>query len=202
MAHAYDPEMTRRLAVFGGTFDPPHVGHLVVASEVRFRGGFDAVLLMVANDPWQKRDTRPITPAPIRLEMVQAAVDGHDGLVASDLEIGRGGPTYSIDTVETLGADGSRVSLVLGADAVAGLDTWHRADDLARLVDIVAVRRPGHPTPVISDRWRVSAIDVPAIDVSSTGVRSRCADGAPTDFLVTEPVRSIIDRRGLYGVRR
>lgn len=191
------------MAVFGGTFDPPHVGHLVVASEVRYRGGFDEVLLMVANDPWQKHGTRDITPAAVRFEMVAAAVAGHDGLAASNLEIGRGGPTYTVDTVEqlTAGADVD-VTVVLGADAVAGLDSWHRSEDLASMVSIVAVARPGHPAPSASPRWRLRVVDVPAIEVSSTDLRSRCASGAPIDYLVPDAVRSVIEQRGLYGVRR
>ena len=189
--------------MFGGTFDPPHVGHLVTAVDVRHRGGFDEVVLMVANDPWQKRGTREITAAPLRWEMATAAVAGHVGLVASDLEIGRGGPTYTVDTVEEMLADDEvEVSLVLGADAAAGLDSWHRADDLAALVDLVVVRRPGHDAPSVGSRWRTTTVDVPAIDVSSTEVRRRCAAGEPIDFLVPDSVRSVIEQRGLYGVRR
>lgn len=200
----YDSGMARRLAVFGGTFDPPHVGHLVVASDVRHLGGFDEVLLMVANDPWQKSAGRTVTPADVRFEMVAAAVAGHEGLVASDLEIGRGGPTYTIETVEAMTAvdDGIEVSLVLGADAVAGLDSWHRAGELADLVQIVAVGRPGHAAPSAKSSWRLRTIDVPALDVSSTDLRARCAAGAPIDFLVPDAVRSVIAERGLYGVRR
>ena len=196
--------MGQRIAVFGGTFDPPHIGHLVVASEVRHRCGFDAVLLMVANDPWQKRSTRLITPTADRLAMVEAAVDGHDGLVASAMEIGRGGPTYTIDTVEELlAADPSgSVSLVMGADAVAGLPTWHRSDELRDTVDVVAVSRPSHPPIAQLPRWRVTVVDVPAIDVSSTDLRNRCSAGIPIDFLVPDVVRSEILGRGLYGVRR
>jgi nicotinate-nucleotide adenylyltransferase len=202
--------MHHRVAVFGGTFDPPHVGHLIVASELRAAvlsgapgAGFDEVVLMVANDPWQKSADRDITPAALRLEMVQAAVGGHPGLVAGDLEIGRGGPSYMIDTVEELlaGSAGD-CSLVLGADAAAGLDSWHRAADLADLVEIVVVQRPGHASPAPGNRWRVRPLQVPAVEVSSTDIRDRCRRGASIDFLVTDPVRSIISEHGLYGVRR
>ena len=196
--------MTRHLALLGGTFDPPHVGHLVVASEVRFRGGFDAVHLVVANDPWQKRGSRVVTPAADRLAMVEAAVAGHDGLVVDDREIRRGGATYTVDTVEELLAEepGVHVSLVLGADAVAGLDTWHRAAELAELVDVVAVARPGHDLRPVGGHWRTTVIEVPAIDVSSTDIRARSERGEPVDFLVTDAVRSVMVERGLYGGRR
>lgn len=194
--------MSRRVAILGGTFDPPHVGHLVVAGDVRYRGGFDEVVLMVANDPWQKRGVRSVTAAEVRLEMVRAAVAGRQGLIAGDEEIRRGGATYSIDTVENLlTADPDLdVALVLGSDAVSGLDSWHRADELAELVEIVSVRRPGHAEPAATPRWRVRPIDVPALDISSTGLRERCAEGAPLDFLVPDAVRIVIERRGLYGV--
>ena len=196
--------MTRRVALFGGTFDPPHVGHLVVASEVRWAAGVDEIRLVVANDPWQKSGQREVTPAVDRLAMVAAAVADHPGLVADDEEIRRGGITYTVDTVEALLAaePHTEVALVLGADAVAGLGSWHRADELAEMVTIVAVARPGHPTPAAPAGWRSSVVDVPAVDVSSTDVRARCARGAPIDFLVTDPVRSVIAERGLYGVRR
>jgi len=196
--------MPRRVALFGGTFDPPHVGHLVVASEVRHVGGFDEVLLVVAGDPWQKSSVRDVTPAWVRFEMVAAAVGGHPGLVASDLEVVRGGASYTVETVEALRAAEPDVSIsvVLGADAVAGLDSWHRSADLAAAVDVVAVGRPGHPAPSAPSPWRLTTVDVPAIDVSSSDVRARCAAGDPIDFLVTDPVRSVIVDRGLYGVRR
>lgn len=192
-----------RLALFGGTFDPPHLGHLIVASDVADLGGFDRTILMVSNDPWQKRGSRVITPAEQRLRMVEAAVDGHDRLVAGDLEIRRGGVTYTVDTVEALLADGGvECTLVLGADAVAGLGGWHRADDLRRLVDVAAVRRPGHAAVDTVPGWDVRSFDVPAIEISSTEVRQRCADGRPIDFLVPDAVRSVIGELGLYGVRR
>lgn len=194
----------RRVALFGGTFDPPHVGHLVVANEVRFRGGFDSVLLVVAHDPWQKRGTREVTASAIRLEMVAAAVDGCGGLSASDIELRRGGATYTIDTVEELLAaePDLSISLVLGADAVAGLQTWHRVDELAALVDLTVVRRGGYGEPVPPEGWRTTVVEVPEMDVSSTDIRRRCADSEPIDFWITEPVRSVVVSRGLYGVRR
>ena len=193
-----------RIGVFGGTFDPPHLGHLVVASEVRHAGGFDVVLLMVANDPWQKRGARAVTAAERRLDLVRAAVAGHDFLVVSDLEVRRGGSTYTVDTVEQLLADepGATIDLVLGADAVAGLNSWHRAEELADLVGIAMVNRPGGAPEHPSGPWRIRRIDVPQIAISSTEIRSRVADGRPIDFLVPDGVRSIIEQHGLYGERR
>lgn len=202
-AEPYDSAMAvRRIAVFGGTFDPPHIGHLIVASEVRSVGAFDEVHLVVANDPWQKRGSRLISDAGIRLDLVRRAVAGHAGLVASDREVRRGGASYTIDTVESLLAiDPSiELSVVLGVDAASRLDTWHRSSELAELVEIVVVGRPGSPDVVALPGWRSTAIDVPAIAISSTEIRERVATGRPIDFLVTDDVRNAIQEYGLYGV--
>lgn len=192
----------RRIAVFGGTFDPPHIGHLIVASEVLAVGGFDEVRLVVANDPWQKRGARVVSDAAVRLDLVRRAVSGHQGLVASDVEIRRGGASYTIDTVETLLSDDAsvEVSLVLGADAASRLGTWHRSTELAALVDVVVVGRPGAEMPSVSGEWNVTAVDVPAVDISSTEIRARVEGGRPIDFLVTESVRNAIEDHGLYRV--
>lgn len=191
------------VAIFGGTFDPPHVGHLAAASEVRHAGRHDEVLVTVAGDPWQKSSQRSVTPAAIRLEMVGAALEGHPGLVASDLEVRRAGPSYTVDTVEALLAErpGARVALVVGADAAARIDTWHRADDLRSMVELTVMTRPGHDAAPPAG-WRVSRVAVPSIDVSSTDIRCRCRDGRPIDFLVPDRVAAIVRRHGLYREAR
>ena len=192
------------MGLFGGTFDPPHLGHLIVASEVRWRCAFDELLVVVANDPWQKAEERSVSSADVRLDMVRRAFDGHVGITASSMEIDRGGPTYTIDTVlELIGRDpGIDLSIVLGADAVAGLDSWHRAEELARLVDVVAVARRGYgqiDLASMDPRWRIVPVDVPLVEISSTDLRSRCGAGLPIDFLVADGTRSVIEDRGLYG---
>src|SRR5689334_11694983 len=112
-----------RLGIFGGTFDPPHVGHLVTAVNVRHELALDRVLLVVSNVPWQKVGTRTISPASARFEMVQAAVADVDGLEASRIELDAGGPSYTADTLATLLADepARELFVILGADAAAGL---------------------------------------------------------------------------------
>src|SRR5215207_3168759 len=110
-----------RIGVVGGTFDPPHIGHLSVVVEVRHALDLDRVAVVVANDPWQKRGSRAVTAASDRLAMVQAAVEGLDGIEADDREIRRGGPSYTVDTVEELQAEepGAEVFVVVGSDAAA-----------------------------------------------------------------------------------
>src|SRR4051794_13331812 len=137
--------MGERLGVFGGTFDPPHVGHLVVAVNARHALQLDRLLLVVAHDPWQKTHARAVSSAADRLAMVNAAVAGVEGLEASGLELDRGGISYSADTLAALRAeDPSReLFLIVGSDAAAGLPSWERGDEVRSLATIVVATRPG-----------------------------------------------------------
>ena len=194
-----------RLGIFGGTFDPPHLGHLVVAVQARKLLGLDRVLWVVANDPWQKSAGREISPGSARVEMVRAAISGWEGQEVCETELARGGPTYTIDTVRELdtGEGGPRPVLILGWDAAVSLPTWHRADELAELVDVAVVRRSVDGAgATLPDEWCTDVLDVPAVDVSSSDLRARFADGRPLDVLVADGVVSVATRHGLYGVRR
>ena len=191
-----------RLGLFGGTFDPPHVGHLVTAVNVRHALALDLVLLMVANDPWQKSGARPITPAADRLAMVQAAVAGIEGLEAGSEEMQRGGPSYTADTLATLRVKyaGARFFTIVGDDAAAHIDTWERVNEVIAMSSLVVIDRPGSPVTLSQDyEWR--HVEVPRLEVSSTDLRCRVTDGRPLDYLVPEPVIDIIRDRGLYGLR-
>lgn len=189
-----------RIGVFGGTFDPPHVGHLVAATEARHRLGLDRVLLVVAARPWQKEGTRPITAPERRLAMVAAAVKGVDGLEASDVEIRRGGVSYTADTLEELHAADpeAELFLILGADAAAGLGTWDRAGEVRERAHVVVVNRPGCPPAAAPPGWEATTVEMPAIDLSSTDLRERVAEGAPLDYLVPESVARYIADHHLY----
>jgi nicotinate-nucleotide adenylyltransferase len=188
-----------RIGLFGGTFDPPHVGHLVTAVNVRHALALDAVVLMVANSPWQKQGTRPITCAEDRLAMVEAAVADVDGLVAGDLEIRRGGPSFTADTLSSLvevypDAD---FFTIVGDDAAAGLTSWERHEEVVAQSQLVVVDRPGTPVELPAGfKWL--RVEVPRLEVSSTDLRARVRDGRPLDYLVTEPVLDIIAVRNLY----
>ena len=189
-----------RIGVFGGTFDPPHVGHLVAAVNVRHALDLDVVLLVVANDPWQKTGSRAVTPAPDRLALVEAAVGEVAGLEASDVELRRGGTSYTADTLADLGErhPGATLFLVLGSDAAAGLPTWERAREVRERAEIVVVTRPGAEDGVPPPGWEWVRVETPRLDVSSTDLRSRVTDGRPLDYLVTPPVIACIEARGLY----
>lgn len=190
-----------RLGIFGGTFDPPHVGHLVSAVNVRHELALDRVLLVVNNRPWQKEGSRPISPAEDRLAMVRAAVADVEGLEASRIEIDAGGPSYTADTVAALlAADPDRrLFVILGADAAAGVLTWERHEAVRDLATVVVVERPGAPPAVAPDGWRWVQVEVPAIDVSSTDLRARAVDGRPLDYLVTHEVVDWIHEHQPYG---
>jgi nicotinate-nucleotide adenylyltransferase len=193
-----------RLGIFGGTFDPPHVGHLVTAVNVRHELGLDRVLLVVSNLPWQKVGTRDISSATARLAMVEAAVADVEGLEASRIELDAGGPSYTADTLETLLAhDPSReLFVILGADAAAGLRTWERYEEVRDRATIVVVERPGAVTVPALDGWRWRRVEVPRLEVSSTDLRARAVVGRPLDYLVTHEVADWIDSHGLYRGER
>jgi nicotinate-nucleotide adenylyltransferase len=180
-----------RLGVFGGTFDPIHVGHLVTAVNVRHALGLDRVLLVPAHDPWQKAGTVVASGAD-RLAMVAAAVVDVDGLEASDVEVARSGPTYTADTLAELATKhpDAALFLILGSDAAAGLPGWERVEEVRQHASLVVVARPG---------WPHERLVVPRLEVSSTDLRARFRDGRPLDYLVTAAVQRVIRDRGLYA---
>ncbi len=189
----------RRIGVFGGTFDPPHIGHLVAALEVRSALDLDEVRLVVAGEPWQKVGTRTISSAADRLALVRAAVGDRAELVVDDVEIRRGGSSYTVDTLEALAGehpDDERF-LIVGDDAAAGFVTWERYEDVAALAHLVVVDRPGTPTPV-DERFEWTRVDIPELEISSTDLRRRVAEGRSIDYLTPAAVVAAIAERGLY----
>jgi nicotinate-nucleotide adenylyltransferase len=189
-----------RIGLFGGTFDPPHVGHLVTAVNVRHALNLDIVILMVANDPWQKSGARDVTTAEDRFAMVEAAVSVVDGVVAGRDEIDRGGPSYTADTLMALAEKhpGAELFTIVGDDAAAGLTSWTRVEQVADYSQLVVVDRPGVAVE-LPTQFNWLRVESPRLEVSSTDLRSRFSDGRPLDYLVTEPVLRVIEERGLYG---
>lgn len=184
--------------MFGGTFDPVHVGHVVAAVETRAALDLDRVLVVVAGDPWQKRD-RVVANAPDRLAMVEAAFADIDGVEASAVEIDREGPSVTADTLEALTEPGRELVLILGTDAVANMPTWRRLEDTRHLATLAIVERGrmrGVDPP--GDGWRVEHVGIPQLDVASTDLRDRLASGRPIDGLVPPAAVRVIRERGLY----
>lgn len=196
--------MVERLGIFGGTFDPVHVGHLVAAVNARHALGLDRVVLVVANVPWQKTGVRQVSPASDRLAMVEAAVGDVPGLEASSLEIDRGGPSYTADTVARLHLDhpGAELFVIVGWDVSTELSTWERFEEVRQMATLVVVNRPGAPAPVglVQQGWRLQEVAVPNLEISSTDLRARAADGRPLDYLVPQAAVHVIRQRGLYSV--
>jgi nicotinate-nucleotide adenylyltransferase len=194
----------RRLALLGGTFDPPHVGHVAVAAIVRHALGLEELWLVVANRPWQKAGVRLVTPAADRLAMAEAAVSGIEGVSVSAAEIDRGGDSYTADTLAALRTQWPQQEslVVVGADAAAGLPTWERAEEVRVGATLVLVDRPGIASAGLPPGWTFVRVEVPRIDVSSTDLRRRVRDGEPVDGLVPPAVRATIEERGLYRDRR
>ena len=194
--------MPQRLGVFGGTFDPPHRGHLAVAQAAQRTFALDRVLLVVANDPWKKSPDRAITPAADRLAMVQALASNQAGLEVSDREIRRGGPSYTVVTLRELAAahPDSELFLIIGRDLVDDFSSWHESVEIGRLATIVVVDRPGYVTDPQRD-WKMLIIE--PVDVSSTELREQLQQTLPADSKalshMTPEVLQVIRSRGLYG---
>ena len=197
------PEPPVRIGILGGTFDPPHAGHVAAARAVVERLGLDRLLLVVANDPWQKSGQRVVSPAEDRYALTEALAGEIPRAEASRLEIERGGPSYSVDTAEEIlaRAEGRPVELflVVGADLVPELGSWQRPDDLRRLVTLAVVSRPGGDGPAVPPGWRVERIDGPQVPVSSSEVRDLLAAGRSVEGMVPDPVIRCIRRRALYA---
>ena len=191
----------RRVGLFGGTFDPPHVGHLVTAVNVRHALNLDVVVLMVAHDPWQKSSERGVTRALDRLALVEAAVSTVEGLVAGRDEIDRGGPSFTADTLQTMSLNypDAQLFTIVGDDAAAGLPTWERVESVVAQSQLVVVDRPGVSVQ-LPTQFEWLRVESPRLEVSSTDLRARFTDGRPLDYLGTAPVLAEIEKRGLYGV--
>lgn len=190
--------MSRRVGLLGGTFDPPHLGHLVVAECARVELGLDEVRLLVAGDPWMKDR---ITPAPERVRLAEAAVRGDPYLTVDDREVVREGPTYTADTLEELCIEEPETGwwFLLGVDAANAIDRWERVDAAFALATFVVTTRPGYaaqlPEPYAS---QVQHLEVPRIDVSSSDLRERYRTGRATRYLVPDAVDAEVRSQGSY----
>jgi nicotinate-nucleotide adenylyltransferase len=185
------------IGLLGGTFDPPHLGHLVMTEMVRDALGLDEVRLLVAGDPWMKAGE---SPALHRIAMARLAAATLDGVVVDDRETRRDGPTYTVDTLLelTAGAPDTRWYFLLGRDAAAGLPSWHRVEEAMAMATFVLVDREAAGDVPPEFKQRLLEVDTPRIGISSTDVRARVAAGRSIRTLVPDPVRAYIHDHGLY----
>ena len=188
-----------RLGVMGGTFDPIHLGHLVCASEVAYALALDEVVFVPAGRPWQK-EGRPMSSGEDRYEMTRLATQDDERFTVSRSEVDRPGPTYTLDTLRELAADGTELFFLTGADALAQVLTWREPEALFGLATFVGASRPGYTVDTTDfPDGAVTLVDTPALDISATDCRSRVARGAPIRYLVPDAVADYIAARGLYA---
>jgi len=200
------------IGIVGGTFDPIHSGHLVIAEEARLRLSLARVLFVPAGQPWLKK-SRTITPAVHRVEMVRQAIAARPYFELSTVEIDRPDPSYSVETVtilqQQLGAE-AKLSFLVGWDSLAELPQWKEPDRLIQLCKLVAVTRPGFSRPdlkalesaVPGVTQNVVWLDITPVDISSTDIRKRLARGLSIHGLVPEAVESYIEEKKLYRKRK
>lgn len=186
-----------RIGVYGGTFDPIHIAHIVVATEVRHVLGLDEVLLVPAGDPWQKRGLVEASKDH-RARMCELATEGIAGVHVSRVEVEREGASVTADTLAALSAPDRELFLVLGADAVANMPTWRGLEETRTLATIAAVERAGEHAVAPGPGWSITHVAVPRLDVASSAIRERCRAGAPIDGLVPAPVVQFIRDHDLY----
>jgi len=187
-----------RVGVMGGTFDPIHHGHLVAASEVAQSFELDEVIFVPTGEPWQKG---PVSPSEHRYLMTVVATASNPQFTTSRVDIDRGGPTYTIDTLRDIHAERPDAELffITGADAIAQILSWHNVSELWELAHFVAVSRPGHELSVSGlPTADVSLLEVPALAISSTDCRSRVSRGYPVWYLVPDGVVQYISKHHLY----
>ena len=195
-----------RIGILGGSFNPPHLGHLVMAQEAHAQLGLDKVVLMpVASPPHKRLEDDPGPEA--RFELCRLAVAKDERFEVSRLELDRGGPSYTVDTLALLGESlpGHELVLILGADQASALASWHEPERVLSLARIAVASREGMEREAVVRRLhalpgheRVEFFDMPRIDVSSSLIRSRVAEGLPIRYLVPEGVAEEIESRGLF----
>ncbi len=193
-----------RVGVLGGTFDPVHTGHLILAEQARSQLTLDLVLFVPAGEPWRKAH-RTITPGEHRLAMLRLAVEDNDAFGVSNIEIGRNGPTYTADTLETLAGErlDDEFYFIVGTDALSDLPNWHQPERIVQHAVLAVAPREMQEANVAALTIpglaaRIEAFEMPRIDISSTDIRARVATGRSIRYLVPAPVERYIKEQALY----
>jgi nicotinate-nucleotide adenylyltransferase len=200
-----------KIGVLGGTFDPIHLGHLIVAEEARARLNLTQTLFVPAGQPWLKTNN-VISPAEHRVEMIRLAIADKPYFKLSTMEIERPGPTYTVDTIAALESQlgpGAELFFILGWDNLIQLPQWWEPSRLVKMCHLVAIPRVGYPTPELTSleatvpglSQRVILLDKPRIDINASVIRQRVAQGLSISHLVPEPVERYIKQHRLYVTR-
>ena len=197
-------ESTMRLGLFGGTFDPIHLGHLILAEQCREACALDEVWLVVAGAPPHKRGDR--TSALHRLEMARIAVAGHPGFVVSEIDTSRPGPHYSVDTLAAVRRErpDDELFFLIGADSLIDLPTWREPETIARVSTLVVVNRPGIDPEFATfpdfgpDARTILSVTIPPIGIASHDLRRRLSEGKSVRYMVPRGVEAYIAAQALY----
>ena len=196
----------RRVGVMGGTFDPIHYGHLVTAEEALWQFELDEVTFVPTGQPWMKQDDREVSPGEDRYLMTVIAIASNPHFTASRIEIDRGGPSYTVDTLRLLRKhyeEKAELFFITGGDAILEIFQWKDPGDVLDLAHFIAATRPGYDiahfeATAPTRHPKVSVMTVPALAISSTDIRSRVREGRPIQYLVPEGVKTYIEKSGLY----
>lgn len=188
-----------KIGIFGGTFDPPHIGHVIAAQDACTALALDRFIFMPAAQPPHKQGSG-VSDASVRLEMLAAAVAGNPLFEISTIELNRSGPSYTVDTLRQLSAQFREdvLFLLIGVDQVREFATWREPQEVLQLAQLVMLSRSGTDEPGEQNKFVKHTVAVTRIDVSSTLIRRRVAEGQPIRYLVADAVAEIVAREGLY----
>jgi len=193
-----------KIGIMGGTFDPIHIGHLIIAEHAREMAELDEVWFMPSSLPPHKSNDN-VTGASDRLSMVEAATAGNPMFRVCDIELERGGTSYTVETAKALIGryPEHRFSWIIGADMIAYLPNWHRIDELIQAIGFIGLQRPGYENAASglpeALRKSVHMVVAPQLEISSTDIRDRIRDGRSVRYLLQESVLRIIEEKKLYG---
>lgn len=186
----------KKVGLLGGTFDPPHIGHLLIAEETYTQLGLDEIWFIPSYEPPHKEVA--MTDASDRIAMLKAAIADNDHFLLNTIEVDRLGKSYTFDTIKLLNEKYPDVTFyfIIGADMVEYLPKWYRIDELMKLIQFVGVKRPDYE---LKTNYPIIGLDIPVMNVSSTIVRNRIKMGQSIKYLVTPSVLRIIKELHLYG---
>jgi nicotinate-nucleotide adenylyltransferase len=188
----------KRIGILGGTFDPPHLGHLLIAEEVRIGLELDEIWFIPNQVPPHKQEAA--TNAEARIDMVKRAIRNNPSFRINSMEVERSGKSYTADTVRILKEEHPDTAFyfIIGADMVEYLPHWHKIDQLIELITFVGVKRPGYQ---LKTEYPITEVEIPLIDISSTLVRKRLAENRTVNYLIPETVYAYIKEKRLYEKR-
>lgn len=186
-----------KVGILGGTFDPPHYGHLLIANEVLSELNLDEIWFMPNQEPPHKKKSDSVENTD-RLQMLELSIDGNSAFKIEKIELERSGPSFTVDTMKILNEryPNHQFYFIIGADMIEYLPKWNKIDELMELVQFVGVERPEYSSKT---DYPIQYVDIPAFEVSSSMVRERVQQGKTVRYLLPEPVIDFIREKHLYG---